>query len=197
MNYCSQCGARVTQRIPEGEDRLRYVCDTCKTIHYENPKMVVGCIPVWGDAVLLCRRAIEPRLGKWTFPAGFLENGETVSDGARRETLEEAGARVRDLTPQSMFSLPFIDQIHFNFRAPLEDDRFLAGVESLEVRLFREPEIPWQELAFTVTRQALAFFLKDRATGLYQFHIGEITAEGGFIELPGAMQDKPVCCEPG
>ena len=181
MKYCSQCGAPVIARIPQGEDRPRFVCGACQTIHYENPKMVVGCIPQWEDRILLCRRAIEPRLGKWTLPAGFLENGELVSEGAVRETLEEAGARVTRLIPYTMFSLPFINQVHFMFLATLLDCNFLPGTESLEVELFKKEDIPWHELSFHVVRETLIFFFRDRASGVFSFHMGELTPSGDLL----------------
>jgi ADP-ribose pyrophosphatase YjhB (NUDIX family) len=183
MNFCSNCGTPVALRVPVGDDRPRSICDACRVIHYENPKMIVGCIPEWEDKVLLCLRAIEPRYGKWTLPAGFLEKGETVAEGAMRETMEEAGARVGQLTPFVLFSLPFIDQIHLMFRAPLLDCNYLAGSESLDVRLFREEEIPWDELAFTVVREALTLYFKDRAANEAIFHMGDISPSGEFIEL--------------
>jgi ADP-ribose pyrophosphatase YjhB (NUDIX family) len=143
-------------------------------VHYENPKVVVGCIPVWADRVLFCRRAIEPRYGKWTIPAGFLENGETVQEGAIRETHEECGAVVEALKPHALFSLPFISQIYVIFRGPLATPRFEAGAESLEVELFKEQEVPWDELAFPVIKKALRLFYDDLSAGAFSFHIGEI-----------------------
>ena len=137
MKFCSNCGLPVGYHIPDGDDRPRYVCDACKTIHYENPKMVVGCIAEWEDKILLCRRAIEPRMGKWTIPAGYLENAETVSDGAMRETLEEANARVEIISPYTLYNLTFISQIYFIFRARLMDINFGPTEESSEY-----PDIP-------------------------------------------------------
>ena len=162
MNFCSQCGKPVTQRIPEGDTRLRYVCDHCQTIHYQNPNIVAGTLPVWGNQVLLCRRAIEPRLGYWTLPAGFMENGETVEQGALRETLEEACARVRNLSIYTLIDVPHISQVHIFYRAELVDLDFAAGPESLEVRLFDEADIPWSELAFRTVRRTLECFFADR-----------------------------------
>ncbi|MDE3010619.1 MAG: NUDIX hydrolase [Pseudomonadota bacterium] len=174
MNFCSACGASVTFRIPAGDTLPRHVCDQCETIHYENPKVVVGCIPEWGDQVLLCKRAIEPRHGFWTLPAGFLENGETAAQGAARETLEEAEARV-DVGPlYTFYNLPHISQIYLIFRGRLLDLNFGPGVESLEVRLFREDEIPWQDLAFRTVAETLRHYFADRAQGTFDFHIGDI-----------------------
>lgn len=174
MNYCSDCGSRVTYRIPPGDDRPRFVCLSCGTIHYQNPKLVAGCIPEWHDKILLCRRAIEPRYGKWTIPAGYLENGETVSDGARRETLEEAGAEVDNLTPYALLSLPFVSQVYFLFRARLIQGRFRTGEESLEVKLYRPEDIPWDELAFSVIREALRLYCEDRPAGVFPFRVGDV-----------------------
>mgnify|MGYP001826432028 CR=1 FL=1 len=174
MKFCSHCGAGLTQRIPAGDDRPRFVCDQCHTIHYQNPRMVVGTIPEWEDRILLCRRAIEPRAGRWTLPAGYLENGETMIDGARRETREEAGAALNDLTPFALFDLPFINQIYLMFRGPLRTADCHPGEESLEVRLFREDAIPWDELAFVVVRETLERYFSDRTEGRFRLHTGTI-----------------------
>lgn len=175
MKYCSNCGLPLVYRIPEGDDRPRFVCEACKTIHYENPKMVVGCIPRWEDGILFCRRAIAPRIGKWTLPAGFLENGETVTEGAKRETLEEARANVIGLKPYTLYNLTFINQVYLMFRGRLADQNFAPGSESLEVRLFKEEEIPWSEIAFPVIRESLRLYVKDLRKGVFPFHMGSIT----------------------
>ena len=130
MNFCSQCGARVVRRIPADDDRPRFVCQSCGTIHYQNPIMVVGCIPEWKDDILLCRRAIEPRWGKWTLPAGYLEKGETAAEGARREAMEEAGAAMGELVPFCLFNITHVSQIYLMFRSPLLDSNFEPGKES-------------------------------------------------------------------
>lgn len=162
MKFCSACGKPVNQRIPEGDTRLRYVCDHCQTIHYQNPNIVAGVLPTWGGRVLLCRRAIEPRRGYWTLPAGFMENGETLEQAARRETVEEACARVSEMTLYQLFDLPHISQVHVFFRAELADLDFAVGVESLEVRLFDESKIPWDELAFRTITRTLECYYRDR-----------------------------------
>ena len=176
MKFCSQCGGPVEQRIPQGDNRLRYVCPQCQTIHYQNPRIVAGCLPVWGEQVLLCRRAIEPRYNTWTLPAGFMENGETTEQAAVRETLEEACARVRDLQLYTMIDVPHIHQVHLFFRAELLDLDFAAGDESLEVQLFTEQEIPWSELAFPTVGRTLECFFADRSTALYPVRNESITA---------------------
>ena len=181
MNFCSQCGAGLNQRIPSGDDRLRFVCDQCRMIHYQNPRMVVGSIPEWQDRILLCRRAIEPRAGKWTLPAGYLENGETMMDGARRETREEAGAVLETLTPFALFDLPFINQIYLMFRGPLVSTSFHPGEESLEVQLFAEADVPWDEMAFAVIRETLERYYEDRSEGCFRLHTGSITPPPGSI----------------
>ena len=175
MNYCSQCGSQVSARIPEGDDRTRFICDMCNTIHYQNPKMVVGCIPEWEDRILLCKRSIEPKVGKWTLPAGYLENGETVVDGAKRETVEEAGARVEMLEPYALMSIAYISQIYLIFRARMVDTEFAPGKESLEVKLFSERDIPWDDLAFIVVRETLKRYFRDRPNGVFPVQIGTIT----------------------
>jgi len=174
MNYCSQCGARVTLRIPEGDSLPRHVCDACGAIHYENPRMIVGCIPEWDDRILLCRRAIEPRQGLWTVPAGFMENGETMADGAAREALEEAVARVEIGPLYAMYNIPHINQVYVLFRARLLNGDFRAGAETLEARLFAEADIPWSEIAFATVRNTLTHYFDDRRRGEYRFHMGTI-----------------------
>ena len=178
MKYCNQCGSKLEYRIPEGDDRLRFICDACQTIHYQNPKLVVGCIPVWKDRILLCRRSIEPRYGKWTIPAGFFEQGETVEAGAKRELYEEAGASVEFLEPYALYNIPFISQVYLIFRGPLKDKNFRAGYESLETLLFREDEIPWNDLAFTVVREVLRRYYKDGLTGVFPFYMDDILPDG-------------------
>lgn len=175
MRFCSHCGSgRLEQRIPEGDSLPRTVCAQCGTVHYENPKVVVGCLPEWEDRVLLCRRAIEPRLGLWTLPAGFLENGETVTDGAVRETLEEANARVHVHDLYAMISLPQINQVYMMFRAGLTDLDFGPGPESLEVALFEESQIPWESMAFrTITRTLRNYFL-DRKQRTFPLRISAL-----------------------
>ena len=177
MNYCNRCGSPVVHHIPDGDDKPRFVCMACQMIHYENPKMVVGCIPVWKNSILFCRRAIEPCYGKWTIPAGFLENGETVAEGAKRETFEEARAKVDGLEPFGMYDLTFVNQIYFIFRANLINLDFGAGDESLDVCLFSEHDIPWDELAFPVIREALIQYVKDSQTGVFSFHTSSILPE--------------------
>jgi ADP-ribose pyrophosphatase YjhB (NUDIX family) len=174
VNFCSRCGARVRLRIPEGDNLPRYICDACGTIHYENPKIVAGCIAEWGEQVLLCRRSIEPRYGLWTLPAGFMENRETTAQAAAREALEEAHARVESLTLYGLFNLPHISQVYLMFRGRLVEGEARPGHESLEVRLFGERDIPWDELAFPVVRETLELFFEDRRSGAYPVHVGDI-----------------------
>src|SRR5690606_10145280 len=158
MKFCSQCGERVSLRIPPHDDRQRFVCEGCALIHYENPRMVVCTIPRWEDKVLLCKRAIEPRYGLWTLPGGFLENGETTLEGALRETIEEAGARVSLQSLYTVYNLPHIDQVHLFFLATLQDLDFKSGPESLETRLFTREQIPWDDMAFVAVRDTLRHY---------------------------------------
>jgi ADP-ribose pyrophosphatase YjhB (NUDIX family) len=168
LKFCSHCGAaRLEWRVPEGDSLPRFVCPDCGTIHYQNPKIVVGCLPEWEDKVLLCRRAIEPRYGLWTLPAGFLENGETIGAGALRETFEEARARVELGEIYTLISLPQINQVYMLFRARLVDLDFGPGTESLEVRLFAESEIPWETLAFRTIARTLRSYFLDRKSGVF------------------------------
>ena len=174
MNFCSHCGGKVHLRVPVGDDRPRHVCRACGMVHYRNPVMVVGCIPQWEDKVLLCRRNIEPRKGKWTLPAGYLENGETVMEGALRETWEEAGARVTSLEPYLLFDIVYVNQVYLMFRAPMETPHFTTTAESSEVLLVREEEIPWNDIAFRVMEKCLARFFADRLQGTFPFRIRQI-----------------------
>lgn len=177
MNYCSRCGRGVERKIPSGDNRERFVCGHCGTIHYQNPRIVTGCLPVWGDRVLLCRRAIEPRRGRWTLPAGFLEAGETVPAGALRETWEETRARVDIQALYTVFSVPHISQIHMFFRAQLVDGTFAVGEESLDVRLFDEDSVPWEELAFPVVTKTLRHYFDDRPGERFPVHTEDIIVE--------------------
>ncbi len=170
MNYCTECGRRVELRIPEGDGLPRHVCTACGKVHYVNPLVVVGCVPEHGEQVLLCKRAIEPRYGYWTIPAGFMEIGETIAQGAARETLEEALARVEIHDLCAVVDVVHARQVHLMFRATLLDGDFGAGEESLEVGLFREEEIPWDDIAFLSVRFALEKFFEDRAAGVRRLH---------------------------
>ena len=174
MNFCPNCGAKIVLRVPDGDTLPRHVCSSCGAIHYRNPLMVIGSIPEWDDQVLLCRRAIEPRLGLWTLPAGFMELGETVAQAAIRETLEEANARVELGSVFTMLSVPHVNQVHIFYRARLLDLEFAPGTESLEVALFGEAEIPWKEIAFRTISTTLRHYYEDRRQGRYGCHSGAI-----------------------
>ena len=178
MKFCSNCGAPVTLRVPPGDTLQRQVCDACNTIHYQNPRMVVGCIPEWEDRILLCRRGIEPRQGYWTVPAGYMENGETTFQGAVRETLEEANARVEIGPLYALYNIPHINQVYILFRARLLDLDVCSGAETLEVKLMAESEIPWDHIAFASVRNTLIHYYTDRRTGHYGFHMGTIEPAG-------------------
>lgn len=174
MKFCSDCGAPVTHKVPPGDTLPRYVCDACNTIHYQNPRVIVGCIAEWEDRVLLCKRAIEPRYGLWTVPAGFMENGETTADGALRETLEEANARV-DLGPlYALYNIPHINQVYMLFRGRLIDTDVSPGAETLETRLVTEDQVPWDQIAFASVRNALQSYYNDRRSGEFKFHMATI-----------------------
>lgn len=170
IHFCSVCGAPVTQRIPPGDNLLRHVCTACHTVHYQNPRMVVGTLPLWQDKVLLCRRAIEPRLGYWTLPAGFMENNESLEQAAARETLEEAGCQVELAELFSLVSIPHIHQVHFFYLASMSSLAVSPGEETLEARLFAEDEIPWDDLAFRSVACALRQYFEDRRNGTYSLH---------------------------
>ena len=178
MNFCSNCGRTVALLVPDGDNRLRHCCAHCGTIHYENPRLVVGTLPVWENKVLLCRRAIEPRYGFWTLPGGFMENGETVADGAIRETTEEAGARITLGPLYSMIDVMHVHQVHVFYRAELLDLDFAPGTESLEVQLFDEADIPWHDLAFRTVSLTLQRFFEDRTRGSFELYVDKV--------IPGA-----------
>ena len=170
MKFCSDCGSPVELRAVPDDHRLRFVCTDCDTVHYQNPKLIVGSIPEWQDGrILLCRRAIEPRHGLWTLPAGFMENGETTAEAAARETLEEANARVEMGALYSMHNLSYINQVHLLYHAKLLDLDFSPGVESLEVALFDESEIPWDTLAFRPVKFTLQRYFAERREGEFKF----------------------------
>lgn len=162
MKFCSNCGASVVLRIPEGDNRERFVCDSCQMIHYQNPNIVAGCIPEWDGRILLCKRAIEPRYGLWTLPAGFMENGETTEQAAMRETLEEAGAIVEITALYGLFSIPHISQVYMFYHGQLVQGKFESGAESLECQLFDEQDIPWDKLAFPVVKETLERYFSDK-----------------------------------
>ena len=169
MNFCQHCAGPITRQIPPGDDKLRDCCLRCDVVFYQNPHHLVGTLPVYGDRVLLCKRAIDPRRGKWTLPAGFMENGETTLQGAIRETAEEAGAHVSPdgCRLYTLFNLPNINQVYLFFLADLQHPRFSPGEESLEVALFEEKDIPWNEIAFAVVKMTLEQYFKDRGRRLF------------------------------
>ncbi|MHB8354208.1 MAG: NUDIX hydrolase [Burkholderiales bacterium] len=171
MKFCSDCGAPAALRVPEGDNLPRHVCTACGAIHYTNPKVVVGCVPEWRGRILLCRRAIEPRLGFWTMPAGFMENGETARMGAARETLEESQSQVEVGPLISVISIPGINQVHLMFSGRMLSETHGPTSESSVVRLFSEEEIPWDALAFRTVRHTLRHYLEDRRQGVQGLHI--------------------------
>ena len=174
MKFCSACGGLVVRKVPSGDNRERFVCETCGAVHYVNPKVVSGCLVTHEGAVLLCRRAIQPGKGLWTLPAGFLELGETIAQGAARETFEEANAKVEIDGLYTVFSLPHISQIYVFFRARLLDGKFAAGAETADAKLFDEHEIPWQDLAFPVVTKTLRHYFADRSSGQFPVYAEDI-----------------------
>jgi ADP-ribose pyrophosphatase YjhB (NUDIX family) len=174
IRHCRACGGAVDYRVPPDDNRERAVCPSCGTIHYENPLNVVGTVPVWGERVLLCRRAIEPRQGLWTLPAGFLELGESTAEGALRETLEESGAEI-ELGPLfSVLNVVRVGQVHLFYRARMTSPRLDPGSETLEARLFEENEVPWEQIAFRTVRETLLAFFADRRRGQFGLHTADI-----------------------
>jgi ADP-ribose pyrophosphatase YjhB (NUDIX family) len=175
LNFCSNCGSPVISKIPEGDHLPRFVCTSCGVIHYKNPLLVLGCVPEWEDKILLCRRAIEPRSGFWTVPAGFMENGETLQHAAARECYEEALAKVEVGSLLAVVSVTHAAQVHVMFRARLAKPEFAPGPESLEVGLYTEAQIPWAELAFPSGEFTLRKYYEDRAAGREGHHFTELT----------------------
>jgi ADP-ribose pyrophosphatase YjhB (NUDIX family) len=174
IKYCRVCGTPVAYVIPADDNRERAVCPSCATVHYENPLNVVGTVPVWGAQVLLCKRAIEPRRGLWTLPAGFHELGETTAEGALRETIEEAGAQI-ELGPLfSVLNVARVGQVHLFYLATMRSQILAPGSETLEARLFREDEVPWDEIAFRTVRETLRYFFDDRRRGQFGVHCADI-----------------------
>lgn len=175
IKHCKNCGTAVVYRVPDdGDTKDRAVCPACHTIHYENPLNVVGTVPYWGDKVLLCKRNIEPRSGKWTLPAGFMEMSETVAEGAARETLEESGAQFVLEGFFSLLNVPRVGQVHVFYLARLLSDVFDPGFETVEARLFAEDEIPWDEIAFRTVKETLEHYFADRRRGNFGIHILDI-----------------------
>jgi ADP-ribose pyrophosphatase YjhB (NUDIX family) len=177
VKFCPSCAAPIVLKIPPGDNRPRFVCTECNSVHYKNPLMVLGTIPEHGDKILLCKRAIEPRYGKWTLPAGFMENGESTADAALRETLEEAKARVELGALFSVMSVPHVNQVHMFYRARLLNLDFGPGEESLEVELFDEADIPWPELAFRTISTTLRRYFDDRKSGRFALHTESIAPQ--------------------
>jgi len=175
INHCRQCGSAVENRIPDdGDTKLRAVCSACHTIHYINPLNVVGTIPVWEDKVLLCKRNIEPRKGKLTLPAGFMELGEPTAEGAARETVEEAGAQFEMQALFSLINVARVGQVHMFYRATLLSPEFDPGTETQEAMLFDEADVPWDEIAFRTVKETLEHFFADRRAGQFGFHVLDI-----------------------
>lgn len=175
IRHCRLCGAPSSYRVPADDNRERATCTQCGEIHYENPLNVVGTVPVWEDAVLLCRRNIEPRFGFWTLPAGFLELGESTQAGALRETIEEAGAKIELLDLFTLLNVVAVGQVHFFYRARMLDTSLAPGPETIEAQLFREADIPWDRIAFRTVRQTLEHYFADRKRGRFELHTGDIS----------------------
>jgi ADP-ribose pyrophosphatase YjhB (NUDIX family) len=174
LNFCSSCGARVASKIPPGDHLPRFVCTQCDTVHYKNPLLVLGCVPEWETKILLCRRAIEPRRGYWTVPAGFMENNETMQQAAARESYEEAFARVEIGSLLAIVSVTHAHQVHVMFRARLLQPEFAPGPESLEVMLCAQADVPWDDLAFPSGEFALRRYFEDRSAGREGHHFTEL-----------------------
>jgi len=183
MKFCSRCGGPIAQRVPDGDNRQRAVCQQCDHIHYENPRVVVGCLVEHDGRVLMCKRAIEPRRGYWTLPAGFLELGESMAEGATRETHEEAGASVEIIAPYTHLDIPSIGQIYMFYRARMRTEAYAAGPESLEVEWMTPQQLPWDDLAFSVVRETLRLWVDELGNDRYAIHRGTVArdADGNYV----------------
>jgi ADP-ribose pyrophosphatase YjhB (NUDIX family) len=181
MNFCSACGQPVTLQIPDGDHLPRHVCTSCGTIHYQNPRIIAGCVIDVDGRILLCKRAIEPRRGYWTIPAGFMENGESVQAAAAREAMEEALANVKIGSLLAIVNVLRAHQVHIMFRARLQHPDFGIGPESLETGLYEESEIPWPDIAFLSVEFALRRYLEDRRQGLDRVHFRDIDWRDGKL----------------
>ena len=183
MKFCSSCGSAVELKIPESDNRPRFICVSCEEVHYQNPKVVTGCIPEWQDKILICKRAIEPRKNLWTLPAGFMENGETVQEGAARESLEEANAVMQDMRLFSVYSIPHISQVYVFYVGTVKEGEASPGAESFETEFVAEEEIPWDDLAFPVVRETLKLYYEDKRQGKFLTHYGDILkqSDGSII----------------
>src|SRR3954464_401969 len=174
MKFCANCGAKVVQRVPPGDSLPRFVCDECGEIHYQNPKMVVGTIPEHEGRILLCRRAIEPRYGYWTLPGGFMENDESTSQAALRETGGGGGANIEMGEPFTLISVPRVNQVHLYYRARLRNLEFKPGEETLEVAMVEEAAVPWDDIAFRAVAAPLRLWFADRKRGTFTFHTEDL-----------------------
>lgn len=186
MNFCSSCGGAIEVKVPAGDDRERFVCIACEHVHYINPRVIVGCLAAFEDKVLLCKRAIEPRYGLWTLPAGFMENGETTPQGAARETWEEARARVSNLHLYRVYDVPYISQVYMFYRCDLNDGAYGVGPESLETDLYTEASVPWDDIAFPVVHETLKGYFADRRGGSFPIRVEAIQGR----RLPAATDTR-------
>lgn len=174
LNYCCQCGSKLKRYVPNGEVVERSFCSHCEVIHYENPKILVGSIIEYNDNILLCKRAIKPRLGFWTLPSGYMENDETIEEAAIRETQEEASVQVEKMHLYALFCCPIINQVYFIFRGRAKSDFISTTVESSEVKYFEESEIPWNTLSYSIMNKALDWYFRDRAHSNYTFRMDNV-----------------------
>lgn len=174
MKFCSHCGEKVEHKIPQGDNRPRYVCSSCDLVHYQNPRIIAGYIAEYEDKILLCKRAIEPRHGLWTLPAGFMENQETTLEAAKRETFEEANAQISNSQLFCTISIPYISQVYIMYRGELVDGFSKPGIESLETDLYTEQQIPWDNLAFPIITESLKLYFADKNKGQFNLYNGEM-----------------------
>ena len=185
--FCNACGSRVEHRVPEGDQLPRHLCPSCGHIQYFNPRVIVGCIPEWEDGrVLMCKRNIEPRFGLWTFPAGFMELGETTAQGAARETREESEADVEVGQMLAVINVPYVSQVYIVHHGRMRSPHHAPTPESSQTRLMTEAEIPWDEIAFPTVHHSLRFYFADRARGRFEVHTLDLT------RMPQRPRDREV-----
>jgi ADP-ribose pyrophosphatase YjhB (NUDIX family) len=185
MNFCSNCGFTIQYSTIEGEHIPRHHCTSCGIVHYVNPKIIVGCLPIWEDKIMLCKRGIEPQLGLWNIPGGFMENDESVEEGAAREMLEETCAGVTLLGLHTVFNVVPVNQVHLHFLAALNDLNYALTPESTDIQLFTEGDIPWDEIAFASSKFAIKKYFQDRKNNTRNIHTGKLIFENETWKIIG------------
>lgn len=179
MNYCSNCGSKnLKNQIPDGDNLARIICQECGKIHYQNPRVIVGCLPVYDDKIVICKRAIDPCRGMWNLPAGFMENGERAEDGALRELKEETGLEGQIIKLHCIYSIPHVNQVYMIFLTKIISEDTSPGIESLEVKYFDEQEIPWGDIGFTSSVYAIQKYFEYKSIENGITYVGSYMMDG-------------------